>query len=245
IPAFGGTMVEIGDGFRRGSETLGIGGMLLLFLHAYSLGGGTYTGIEAVSNGLPIMREPRVETGKRTMLYMSLSLAITASGLLLCYLLWHLTAVPHKTMNAVLVERVTAGLPGAGTFVALTLLAEGALLVLAAQAGFIDGPRVLANMAIDSWMPRRFAALSDRLTAQNGILLMSAAALAALLYTRGDVHHLVVMYSINVFLTFSLSTYAMLRASVAARKEREDWWPRARLFALAFGLCATILGVTV
>ena len=57
------------------------------------------------------------------------------------------------------------------------------LLVVAAQAGFIDGPRVLANMAVDSWMPHRFAALSDRLTTQNGILLMGGAALAALIYT--------------------------------------------------------------
>ena len=63
--------------------------MLLLFVHAYSLGGGTYTGIEAVSNGLPIMREPRVQTAKRTMLYMAASLAFTAAGLLVCYLLWH------------------------------------------------------------------------------------------------------------------------------------------------------------
>jgi hypothetical protein len=61
--------------------------MLLLFIHAYSLGGGTYTGIEAVSNSLPIMREPRVRTAKRTMLYMAVSLAFTAAGLLVCYLL--------------------------------------------------------------------------------------------------------------------------------------------------------------
>ena len=56
-------------------------------MRAYSLGGGTYTGIEAVSNGLAIMREPRVRTAKRTMLFMALSLAITAGGMLLCYLL--------------------------------------------------------------------------------------------------------------------------------------------------------------
>ena len=63
-------------------------------------------------------------------------------------------------------------------------LSEAMLLVVAAQAGFIDGPRVLANMAVDSWVPHRFAALSERLTTQNGILLMGAAALAALIYTR-------------------------------------------------------------
>ena len=83
------------------------------------------------------------------------------------------------------------------------------LLVVAAQAGFLDGPRVMANMAVDSWLPHRFAALSERLTTQNGIVLMGAASLAALLYTHGDVGKLVVMYSINVFLTFSLSMFGM------------------------------------
>src|SRR4029077_2624214 len=121
--------------------------MLVLFLRAYSLGGGTYTGIEAVSNGLPVMREPRGRTARRTMLYMASSLAFTASGLLLCYLLWRVAPVAGKTLNAVLVQRLAEGFPGASAFVALTLFSEGTLLVVAAQAGFLDGPRVLANMA--------------------------------------------------------------------------------------------------
>ena len=73
---------------------------LAILLHAYSLGGGTYTGIEAVSNGLQILREPRVATGKKTMLYMATSLAFTASGILLCYLLNRVTHEPGKTLNA-------------------------------------------------------------------------------------------------------------------------------------------------
>src|SRR5919205_249158 len=77
---------EVSTGLSRGMSTLGFGGLALLFLRAYSLGGGTYTGIEAVSNGLQIMREPKVETGKRTMLYMAVSLALTAGGPNLCYL---------------------------------------------------------------------------------------------------------------------------------------------------------------
>src|SRR4029077_10367226 len=138
------------------------------------------------------------------------SLAFTASGLLLCYLLWRVAPVEGKTLNAVLVQRLADGFPGASAFVALTLFSEGTLLVVAAQTGFLDGPRVLANMAVDSWVPHRFASLSDRLTTQNGIVLMGGAALLALWYTKGDVGHLIVMYSINVFLTFSLSMFAML-----------------------------------
>jgi amino acid transporter len=244
-PQLPGTADTVHQGFSHGIATIGIGGLLLLFVRAYSLGGGTYTGIEAVSNGLPIMREPKVETGKRTMLYMGGSLAFTAAGLLLCYLLWQISPVPGKTMNAVLTERLVTGLPLARTFTILTLFSEAMLLVVAAQAGFIDGPRVLANMAVDSWVPHRFAALSERLTTQNGILVMGVAALAALLYTLGNVGHLVVMYSINVFLTFSLSMLAMLRFWYRHRRTRVEWRTRMALFAAGFGLCATILLTTV
>ena len=234
----------VAGGFREGLGTLGVGGMLLLLAHAYSMGGGTYTGIEAVSNGLPIMREPRVHTGRRTMQYMAVSLAFTAAGLLVCYLLFAVTPEPGKTLNATLVERFAAGYPGGGAFVVLTLFSEGALLVVAAQAGFLDGPRVLANMAIDSWAPHRFSALSERLTTRNGIVLMGVAAVAVLLYTRGDVRHLVVMYSINVFLTFSLSMLGMLRLWVA-RRDRGGWKRHSALFGVGLALCATILCVTV
>ena len=235
----------VATGFHGGLGTLGFGGMLLLFIHAYSLGGGTYTGIEAVSNGLPIMREPRVQTAKRTMLYMAVSLGCTAAGLLVCYLLWDVSPIPGKTLNAVLVEKMTAHIPFGTPLAIITLFSEGVLLVVAAQAGFLDGPRVLANMAIDHWVPRRFAALSDRLTTQNGIVVMGAASLLALLYTGGDVGKLVVMYSINVFLTFSLSMFAMAKHTLAERARARRRLRKLALFVVGFILCATILVITV
>jgi amino acid transporter len=245
IPA---TLETAGRGFKDGLATLGAGGVFLLFLHAYSLGGGTYTGIEAVSNGLSIMREPRVETGKRTMTYMAVSLAITASGLLLCYLLWQVGDKPipaGKTMNAVLAENFVGGASYGPTFVILLLLSEGAILVVAAQTGFVDGPRVLSNMAIDSWVPRRFGALSERLTTRNGILLMGAAALGALLYTGGVVHLIVVMYSINVFLTFSMTELAMCKLWIGQRRTRADWKKQISIHVVGLAMCLTILTLTV
>ncbi len=239
------TVHAIHTGFQGGLGSLGPLAMFLLFIHAYSMGGGTYTGIEAVSNGLMIMREPRVQTAKRTMTYMAFSLAATAGGLLVCYLLWQVHVEPGKTMNAVLLDRLTNGIPFGGSFVVIALLSEALLLVVGAQAGFIDGPRVLANMAIDSWMPRRFAALSERLTQENGILLMSLASLAALLYTGGDVSRLVVMYSINVFLTFSLSIFGMLKSYLKSKRQRSHWGSGVATFAIGFILCATILVITV
>lgn len=236
---------RISEGFGHGFSALGAAGMLLLLVHAYSLGGGTYTGIEAVSNGLTIMREPRVHTARRTMLYMSISLAFTAGGLLVCYLLAGVNKTPDRTLNYILATELAGNMPLGGVFVLVTILAEGSLLVVAAQAGFIDGPRVLANMATDSWFPRRFAALSDRLTTANGIVLMGIASLAALIYTHGDVRHLVVMYSINVFLTFSLSMFGMLRYWFNRRKDSLHWRRRTSLFAVGFLMCVTILTITV
>ncbi len=245
LPEAAATAAAVRTGAGEGVKSVGVVGLMLLFVRAYSLGGGTYTGIEAVSNGIPIMREPRVQTARRTMTYMAVSLAVTASGLLLCYLLWQIGPVAGKTMNGVLVERMAGHWPLGSVFVVVTLLSEGLLLVVAAQAGFLDGPRVLANMAVDSWVPHRFAALSERLTTQNGIVLMGAASLAALLYTRGDVGHLLVMYSINVFLTFSLSMLGMLIHWIGERGKGGPWVRRTVLFGSSFLLCATILVITI
>lgn len=224
--------------------SVGLLGLMALLLHAYAMGGGTYTGIEAVSNALPLMREPRVQTAKRTMLYMSISLAITAGGLIFCYLLWTVTPVEGKTMNAVLAERFSAGWPGGQAFVVATLVAEALLLVVAAQAGFVGGPRVMANMAVDSWLPRHFATLSDRLITENGVLFMGGAALLALLFTGGSVDTIVVMYSINVFLTFTLTMVGMCRFWW---DKREDPARTKRLLLFGFNalLCGSILVVTV
>ncbi len=91
----------------------------------------------------------------------------------------------------------------------IILVSEGAILFVAAQTGFIDGPRVLGNMAIDSWVPNRFMHLSERLVVQNGILFMGIASVLILVFTRGSVQILIIMYSINVFITFSLSQLGM------------------------------------
>src|SRR6201981_2050825 len=71
-----------------------------LFLRAYSLGGGTYTGIEAVSNNVQSLAEPRVLTGKWTMFYMAVSLSFVAGGIILLYLLWNVQPIEGETLNA-------------------------------------------------------------------------------------------------------------------------------------------------
>jgi amino acid transporter len=241
---------QVREGLSSGMSLLGLGGLLALFLRAYSMGAGTYTGIEAVSNGLQIMREPKVETAKRTMALMATSLAITAAGITLAYLLLHVTPVIGQTMNAVLAERFAGafhlgGLPLGRWFVYFTLASEALLLFVAAQTGFIDGPRVMANMAVDSWAPHRFAQLSDRLTMQNGVLLMGGSSLLALVYTKGNITTLVTLYAINVFITFSLSQLAMCRFWWRERRNRADWGRQVAIHVVGLVLCVGILTVNV
>ena len=233
------------SGFQKDLGTIGFLGILMLLLRAYSLGGGTYTGIEAVSNGLQIMRDPKVKTGKRTMIYMASSLAITAGGLFLCYLLFDVKPVEGKTLNSVLADSLFSSWGFGKVLAVITIFSEGALLLVGAQAGFIDAPRVMANMAVDSWLPHRFAAFSERLTMQNGVVMVGTAALALLLYTHGAIVALVVMYSINVFLTFSISEFGMSKFFITHRKKEKEWKKHLSVHLTGLTLCVTILAITI
>jgi len=216
-----------------------------LFLKAYSLGGGTYTGIEAVSNNVQTLAEPRVSTGKWTMLYMALSLSFTAGGIILLYLLWDARPVEGQTLNAVVFANIMHDWANKDSMLFLTLAFEAGLLFVAANTGFLGGPQVLANMALDSWMPNRFRHLSSRLVTQNGILLFGLAAIGILLWTGGDVTVLVVLYSINVFLTFSLALAGLCKHWWQSRKTERQWLLRLGLSAWGFAITAGILAVTV
>jgi amino acid transporter len=213
---------------HSGMTSLGVFALAIIFFRAYSMGAGTYTGIEAVSNGLPILREPRTATGKRTMLYMAVSLALLAGGILLGYLLFHVEPIHGQTLNAVLFQNVAGswtlfGLSIGTPIITFTLITEGALLFVAAQTGFVDGPRVLATMAGDRWLPRRFTNLSGRLVMQDGVLAMGLAAGLILIGTEARVGILVVLYSINVFVTFTLSQLGMSSHWWQERKTERRW----------------------
>jgi amino acid transporter len=220
-----------------------------LFLKAYSLGGGTYTGIEAVSNNVNTLAEPRVPHGKRTMLYLAFSLAFTAGGIILLYMLWGAEKVDGQTLNAtafgMIIEHLNPNGGGVNTIILATvLLLEAGLLFVAAQAGFLDGPTVLSNMAADYWVPRQFRELSSRLVRQNGILVMGIAAFLILIFTGGSVATLVVLYSINVFLTFSMSLFGMSVYWVKHSKDK-GWLKHFLLSALGFIVTASILVITI
>lgn len=220
--------------------------VLGLIFHAYSLGSGTYTGLEAVSNNVNRLREPRVVTGKWTMFYMAVSLSMTAAGMILLFLLWVPQPQAGQTLNAVVFHSILGDSQTGKFFLNLTLLLEAGLLFVAANTGFLAGPSVLANMAIDGWMPNRFRHLSTRLVIQNGLFIFGIFAIAILLWCNGKVSLLVVLYSINVFITFSLSLFGM--CVYWARKRRiasRTWFWRLVFSFLAFTITSSILCITL
>ncbi len=210
------------------SSEMGIMFVIAMFVRAYGMGGGTYTGIEAVSNSVNLLKEPRVRTGKWTMFYMALSLAFTAAGIILLYLLWDVYPVEGQTLNAVAFGAILqdwqwGGWNAGETFLIITLILEAGLLFVAANTGFLGGPATLSNMAVDHWVPHRFSQLSDRLVTKNGIMLMGGAAFAVLWWSGGQVDLLVVLYSINVFLTFSLTLLGLCVYWWTNRRTEPSW----------------------
>ena len=223
--------------------------VLALFFKAFSMGGGTYTGLEAVSNSVQTLAEPRVRTGRNTMLCVAASLAFMAAGIIMLYLLWDVQREHGMTMNASAFTKITmdwaiAGVNISGYVVGTAMLLTAGLLFVAANTGFIAGPAVLANMALDRWMPHFFSALSSRLVTKNGVVLMGVCAILALIITGGRVDVLVVLYSINVFLTFTLSMMGVTRYRWQNRHEKGQFLSMLLPF-FATIICASILATTL
>ena len=215
---------------------IGLWGLIVVILRAYSLGAGTYTGIEAVSNGVSALREPRVQTGKRTMVYMGTSLALVVGGLMLAYLLFQVEPVDGKTLNAVLFEQMTSSWPPilaqgfrhcGARFVGRPAVHRGANRISGrpARAGQHGGGPLDAHALCLAQRPARDPerrAADGRGGAGGGAVHPAAVSI------------LVVLYSINVFITFTLSQLGMVRHWWLERA-REPAWKR-KLFINGFGL---------
>jgi amino acid transporter len=229
------------------SGRLGWAHVAALLLLAYSQGGATYAGLEAVSNNVNVLAEPRVRNGKITMLYVALSLALIAGGILLLYLLWGAEPDADRTLNAVAFGAIIQSLgwdPWAAKAALWTVMAlEAGLLLVAANTGFLGGPAVLSDMAADSWVPHKFRYMSTRMVTENGILVMGLGALGMLAWTRGSISLLIVLYSISVFLSFAISLFGLC---VYWWRDRGAWRTRLARLALSaagFLVCAAILAM--
>lgn len=237
----------IGTTFKETHDAIGnigIIAVIAILLRAYSLGSGTYTGLEAVSNNVNMLAEPRVNTGRMTMLYMAFSLSLMASGLILIYLLWNVQPVAGMTLNAVVFQDILGQSHWGHLSLIILLFFEAGLLLVGGNTGFLGGPAVLANMAQDDWVPRLFGILSSRLVKQNGVLFFGICAAITIILTDGSLEFLVILYSINVFITFSISLLGLAKYWWQNRSEKH-WLKRFTLSGVGFLTCFLILLVTL
>ena len=221
-----------------GTETLGI----LLLLKAFAGGSVALTGVEAIANGVPAFKPPESKNAADTMTAMAILLAILFVGLTVFAVAFGLRPTEEGGPSIVAMAAETAF--GAGSPLFYTFAASTALILfLAANTSFNAFPRLAAILATDGYMPRQFSFRGDRLAYSWGIVLLAAIAFGILWDFGGDTHALIPLYSVGVFLCFTLSQLGMVKHWL---RERDAGW-RWRLGVNAAGgiLTAVVLVIVV
>ena len=196
---------------------------LFLVLRAFSSGCSALTGIEAISNGIPVFRAPGPKNAKITMAWMSTILGGLFLGITL---LAHFFGVrPEEGQTAV--SLLARAIFGHGFFYYFVTTSTTMILILAANTSYADFPRLSSLLAKDRFLPRQLASVGDRLVFSNGILGLSFAAVFLLVLFNGETHHLIPLYAIGVFLSFTLSQSGMVLHHL---REREEGWAKSIVF---------------
>jgi amino acid transporter len=224
--------------------TTEVTGLALVFLLLRSFAGGSValTGVEAIANGVPAFKPPEAKNAANTMTMMAILLGILFIGITVIADLFHV--IPTHEGGPTVVAQVAAGVFGDGSILFIAFQAATALILfLAVNTSFNAFPRLAAILAIDGFMPRQFSFRGDRLAFSWGIVLLAAVAAGLLVIFGGDVHALIPLYSVGVFVCFTLSQAGMVRHWFSERSA--GWWWRA---VVNFGgaiLTAVVLVVVV
>lgn len=208
---------------------------LLLILRAFSSGCTALTGVEAISNGIPIFRKPEADNAGKTLIAMVALLMTMFLGVTFLAHWLNLVPVEHESLVSQIGRRVFGN---GGLYLALQV-ATMMILVLAANTSFADFPRLSSILARDGYMPRQMANLGDRLVFSNGILVLAFLAGGVILLFGGLPHRLIPLYAVGVFLSFTLSQAGMV---LHWRKIHTAGW---RWRAAVNGLGAAATGVVL
>ena len=190
--------------------TTGIAALsVLLILRAFASGSVALTGAEAVANGVPSMKPPEARNASMTLILMALTFGTIFLGL--TFLAQAIGVVPDQREQETLNSLVTRSLVGDGLPYYLVQVSTAVILALAANTGFTGFPRLAAVLANDRFMPRHFADRGERLAFSFGILVLAALASIVLVAFSGSVTALIPLYTIGVFLAFTLSQTGLVR----------------------------------
>jgi amino acid transporter len=220
-----------------GNATEALG--LFLILRAFASGSVALTGAEAVANGTPSLKPPEARNGIVTVILMGTFFGSIFLGLTL--LATSIGAVPDVREQETLNSVVTRSFVGTGAYYYLVQISTSVLLVLAANTGFTGFPRLASVLADDRFMPRQFAFRGERLAFSVGIVALAVIAAFVLVSFEGSVTALIPLYTIGVFLAFTLAQTGLLRRWYARREAGWRW--RMALNAVGATATATTLAV--
>ena len=215
---------------------------LLLLMKAFAGGSVALTGVEAIANGVPAFKPPEARNAANTMTAMSILLGILFIGLTMFAVQYDIR--PTLEGGPSVVALIAESAFGEGSALFITFAASTALILfLAVNTSFNAFPRLAAILAEDGFMPRQFSFRGDRLAFSWGIVLLAAIAFLLLWAFHGDTHALIPLYSVGVFVCFTLCQIGMVRHWLSARDAGWRW----RMTVNAFGalLTAVVLGIVV
>jgi amino acid transporter len=214
---------------------------LLLILRAFASGSVALTGTEAIANGVPAFKPPEPVNAAKTLTAVAVLLAVLFLGITFVADSYGIVPIDEPTKRTV-ISQVAAAVFGDASigyylFQAFTAL----ILFLAANTSYNAFPRLAAILARDGYMPRQFGFRGDRLAFTLGIVILSAVSIGLLIAFGGDTHALIPLYSVGVFVSFTISQAGMVRHWLRERSQGWHW----RLGLNGFGCLLTALVAVV
>lgn len=218
---------------------------VFLILHAFASGCAALTGVEAISNGVTSFQQPAGRNAAITMIWMAAIMAISFVGV--SYLAVHVQALPETAegVKLTVVAQIGQSVFGDGVLFAALQIFTALILMLAANTAFAGFPALGAMIARDGFLPRQLSNVGDRLVFDRGILVLAVLAGALIWYKRADVHQLIPLYAVGVFLSFTLSQSGLVRRWLRLRSP--GWWWKAAIngFGAVLTLVVTLVFAVV
>lgn len=182
----------------------------LLVIRAFAAGSVALTGTEAIANGVPAFKPPEAQNAARTLTAMAILLGTIFFGITVLAVAEGILPIDEPAPRTV-VSQVAAAAFGDGSPLYFAFQGATALILfLAANTSYNAFPRLAAILARDGYMPRQFAFRGDRLAFTTGIVLLSAVAATLLVLFHGSTHALIPLYSVGVFVSFTISQVGMV-----------------------------------
>ena len=218
--------------------------MVFLILKAFASGGAAVTGVEAISNGVPAFKKPEWKNATTTLMWMGSLLGGMFIGLSILASHMHLAVDPDEKITVLAqAGKAVFGPHGAGTVLFWMLqIATLLILVLAANTSFADFPRLASFHAGDSFLPRQLTRHGDRLVFSNGIIILAVLSSILVIVFGASVTHLIPLYAIGVFTSFTFSQLGMAKHHLV---KREEGWRVGLFFNGLGGIVSGIMTIII